>query len=61
MKYERLEYLNISKGLIELLQRIILLLEIYSNIPSKIAEYLRLEGYVAHRIFNEAKKAINPS
>ena len=34
-------------------------LEIYSNIPSKIAEILRLDGYVAKIIFNEAIKALN--
>ena len=48
MKYERLEYLNISKGVIELLQINGFTIEnIFEYGHSKITENLRLDGYVA--------------
>lgn len=37
----------------------VLQLKVYSNVPSKIEENLRLDGYVAQIIFNDAKKANN--
>lgn len=54
-KDERLEYLNISKGLIELLQINDFTIErILEYGPSKIAETLGIDNYVAQIIFNEA-------
>jgi hypothetical protein len=59
-KDERLEYLNIPKGLIEVLQingfTIEMILE-YN--PSQIAEKLGIDDYVAQIIFNETTKANN--
>ena len=53
-KDERLEYLNISKGLIELLQFNDFTIEkILDYGPSKIAEILGIDNYVAQIIFNE--------
>ena len=59
-KDERLEYLNIPKGLIELLQINDFTIEkILEYGPSKIAEILVIDNYVAQLIFNETtKKAI---
>jgi len=60
-KDKRLEYLNISKGLIELLQINDFTIEsILDYGPSKIAETLGIDNYVAQIIFNEANnKNIN--
>jgi len=53
-KDERLEYLNISKGLIELLQINDFTVEkILQYGPSKIAEKLGIDDYVAQIIFSE--------
>ena len=53
-KDERLEYLNIPKGLIELLQINDLTIErILEYGPSKIAEILGMDNYLAQKIFNE--------
>jgi hypothetical protein len=53
-KDERLEYLNIPKGLIELLQINGFTIEkILEYGPSKIAEILVIDNYVAQIIFNE--------
>ena len=53
-KDERLEYLNIPKGLIELLQINDFTIErIVEYGPSKIAEILGINSYVAQLIFNE--------
>ncbi len=58
-KDQRLDYLDIPKGLIELLQingfTIEMILE-YG--PSKIAENLGIDDYVAQIIFNETSNAI---
>ena len=58
-KDERLDYLDIPKGLVELLQingfTIEMILE-YG--PSKIAENLGIDDYVAQIIFNETSNAI---
>ena len=54
-KDERLEYLDISKGLIELLQITGFTVEkILEYGPSKIAEKLGIDDYVAQIIFSEA-------
>jgi hypothetical protein len=51
---ERLEYLNIPKGLIELLKINDFTIEkILEYGPSKIAEILVIDNYVAQIIFNE--------
>ena len=53
-KDERLEYLNIPKGLIELLKINDFTIEkILEYGPSKIAEILVIDNYVAQIIFNE--------
>ena len=53
-KDERLEYLNISKGLIKLLQINGFTVEkILEYGPSKIAEKLGIDDYVAQIIFSE--------
>ena len=53
-KDERLEYLDIPKGLIELLQINGFTVEkILEYGPSKIAETLGIDDYVAQIIFNE--------
>ena len=58
-KDERLDYLDISKGLVEVLQingfTIEMILE-YGH--SQIAEKLGIDDYVAQIIFNETTKAI---
>ena len=54
MKDERLEYLDISKGLIELLQINGFTVEnILEYGPSKIAEKMGIDDYVAQIIFSE--------
>lgn len=59
-KDERLEYLNISKGLIELLQINGFTMEMILDYgPSQIAEKLKIDDYVAKIIFNETTKATN--
>jgi hypothetical protein len=56
-KDERLEYLNIPKGLIELLQINDFTIEkILEYGPSKIAEILAIDDYVARIIFSETTK-----
>jgi hypothetical protein len=53
-KDERLEYLNIPKALIELLQINDFTIEMIVEYgPSKIAEILGIDSYVAQIIFNE--------
>jgi hypothetical protein len=53
-KDERLEYLDIPKGLIELLQIHGFTIEmILESGPSQIAEKLGIDDYVAQIIFNE--------
>ena len=53
-KEERLEYLDIPKGLIKLLQINDFTVEkILEYGPSKIAEILVIDNYVAQIIFNE--------
>jgi hypothetical protein len=53
-KDERLEYLDIPKGLIELLQIHGFTIEIIlESGPSQIAEKLGIDDYVAQIIFNE--------
>jgi hypothetical protein len=60
-KDQRLEYLNISKGLIELLQMHDFTIErILDYGAAKIAEILGIDNYVAQIIFNETNtKKIN--
>ncbi|MGE3859239.1 MAG: hypothetical protein AB7F53_04565 [Nitrososphaeraceae archaeon] len=59
-KDERLEYLNIPKGLIEILQINGFTIEMILDYgPSQIAEKLRIEDYVAKIIFTETTKANN--
>lgn len=58
-KDERLEYLNISKGLIELLQINGYTVEmILEHGPSQIAEKLGIDEYVAQIIFNETTEEV---
>ena len=55
----RLEYLNIPKGLIELLQTNGFSIEIILDYgPSEIAEKLGIDDYVAQIIFKEVKNNI---
>ena len=55
---ERLELVEISKGLIEMLQNASFTVEkILDNGPSHIAETLGIDVYVGEIIFNETKKA----
>ena len=59
-KDERLEYLNISKGLIELLQINGFTIEMILDYgPSQVAEKLEIDDYVAKNIFNETTKLSN--
>lgn len=59
-KDERLEYLNISKGLIELLQINGFTIEMILDYgPSQVAEKLEIDDYVAKSIFNETTKLSN--
>ena len=56
-KDERLEYLDIPNGLVELLQINDFTIEMILEYgPSQIAEKLGIDDYVAQIIFNEAKK-----
>jgi hypothetical protein len=57
MRDERLELVDISKGLIEMLQNAGFTIEsILDNEPSHIAETLGIDGYVGEIIYNETKK-----
>jgi hypothetical protein len=57
-KDERLEHLEISKGLIDMLQSAGFTIEkILENGPSNIAEILGIDVYVGEIIYNETKKA----
>jgi hypothetical protein len=57
-KDERLEFVEISKGLIEILQDTGFTVEkILENDPSRIAEILGIDVYVGEIIYNETKKA----
>ena len=57
-KDERLELVEISKDLIEILQDAGFTIEkILDNSPSHIAEILGIEVYVGEIIYNETKKA----
>jgi hypothetical protein len=59
-KDERLEYLNIPKGLIEILQINGFTIEMILDYgPSQIAEKLGIDDYVAQIIFSETTKANN--
>jgi hypothetical protein len=59
-KDERLEHLEISKGLIEMLQTAGFTIEkILENGPSHIAEILGIDVYVGEIIYKETKKASN--
>ena len=58
-KDERLDYLDIPKGLVEVLQNHGFTIEMILEYgPSKIAENLGIDDYVAQIIFNETSKAI---
>ena len=57
-KDERLELVEIPKGLIEMLQNAGFTIEkILDNSPSHIAETLGIDVYVGEIIYNETKKA----
>jgi hypothetical protein len=59
-KDERLEYLNIPKGLIEILQINGFTIEMILDYgPSQIAEKLGIDEYVAQIIFSETTNASN--
>ena len=59
-KDKRLEYLDVPKGLIEILQINGFTIEIILDYgPSQIAEKLRIDDYVAQIIFKETIKATN--
>ncbi len=58
-KDERLELIEISKGLIEVLHDASFTVEkILKNGPSHIVEILGIDVYVGEIIYNETKKAI---
>lgn len=60
VKDERLELIEISKGLIEVLQYTGFTVErILENEPSHIVSILGIDDYVAQIIFSETKKATN--
>jgi hypothetical protein len=60
VKDERLELIEISKGLIEVLQDAGLTVErILENGPSHIVSILGIDDYVAQIIFSETKKVTN--
>lgn len=60
-KDERLDYLDIPKGLVEVLQTNGFTVEkILEYGPSQIAEILRIDPYVAQIIFNETTKGRQP-
>jgi hypothetical protein len=57
-KDERLELVEISKGLIDMLQSAGFTIEkILDNGPSHIAETLGIDAYVEEIIYNETKKS----
>jgi hypothetical protein len=57
-KDERLELVEISKGLIDMLQNAGFTIEkILDNGPSHIAEILGIDVYIGEIIYNETKKA----
>jgi hypothetical protein len=59
-KDERLEYLDIPKGLVEVLQTNGFTIEkILDSCPADIAEKLGIDFFVGEIIFNETKKAIS--
>ena len=59
-KDERLELVEISKGLIELMQNAGFTIEkILDNEPSNIAEKLGMDSYVGEIIYKETKKAVS--
>jgi hypothetical protein len=59
-KDERLEFVDISKGLIEMLQNAGFTVEkILDNGPSYIVETLGIDVYAGEIIYNETKKASN--
>ncbi len=59
-KDKRLEYVEISKGLIEVLQTNGFTIEkILDSEPSDIAEKLGIDLYVGEIIFKETKKAVS--
>ena len=58
-KDERLDYLDIPKGIVDVLQSHGFTIEMILEFgPSKIAENLGIDDYVAQIIFNETGKAI---
>jgi hypothetical protein len=58
-KDERLELVDISKGLMEMLQNASFTVEkILENGPSHIADTLGIDVYVSEILFNETKKAV---
>ena len=60
-KDERLDYLDIPKGLIEVLQNAGFTIEkILDSCPADIAEILGIDPYVAQIIFNETTKGRQP-
>ena len=59
-KDQRLELVEIPKGLIEVLQNAGLTVEkILNDEPSNIAEKLGIDSYVGEIIFKETKKAVS--
>ena len=59
-KDERLELVEIPKGLIEILQNADFTIEkILDNEPSDIAEKLGIDSYVGEIIYKETKKAVS--
>jgi hypothetical protein len=57
-KDERLDYLDIPKGLVEVLQINGFTIEMILEYGHSIAEKLEIDDYVAQIIFNETTKAI---
>jgi hypothetical protein len=58
-KDERLDYLDIPKGIVDVLQSHGFTIEIILEYgPSKLAETLGIDDYIAQIIFNETSKAI---
>jgi hypothetical protein len=59
-KDQRLEFVEIPKGLIEVLQNAGFTIEkILDSYPSEIAEKLGIDYYIGEIIFKETKKAIS--
>jgi hypothetical protein len=59
-KYQRLEFVEIPKGLIEVLQNAGFTIEkILDSCPADIAEKLGIDSYIGEIIFKETKKAIS--